>query len=102
MNESAETNYSSIKLIFEFKPLGSIPYNDKTKAIGFCDGVWYQGKLYRIQGIGAETNDGEKVKILGLSTPEFFNETAGTQRKLHPDFLVRDLDMILSELNLPR
>jgi len=91
----APINFVNIELKLPEETI-TIPYDDKTKDICLCDGIWIFGNLYRIQGQGGRRqDDGNYVRTLKASTLEFFNQTTSA-KVIKPAYIVHDLDSMLN------
>ena len=84
-----EYNYVCIELEL---PNGKrmIPYNNKTKDIGLCNGILISNEIFIIHGEGHREGDKGLIKTLGATTPEIFQNS---QIK----FVVYDLNVILNQ-----
>lgn len=72
------------------------PYTRGIGWINLCDGIMFQGEIYRIQRAGYKTlDDGKRVRTLKAVTVQEFHETAKTQVARHPLFSIHDLDEVL-------
>jgi len=92
-----EKDYKHIELEIEKQTI-IIPYTEQTSKIALQNDILFNKTLYRIIGGGYRTlENGDKVSNFFASTPKKYNETLEAQRKLHPDFYVHDLDMILKK-----